>query len=45
MDSCILGHECIDELAAEMGVGERVADITRRSMAGELDFVVCSMAK
>jgi len=39
MDSCILGHECIDELATEMGVGERVADITRRSMAGELDFV------
>jgi len=38
MDSCILGHECIDELAAEMGVGELVKEITRRAMAGELDF-------
>jgi len=38
MDSCILAHECIDELATEMGVSERVSDITRRAMAGEIDF-------
>ncbi len=38
MDSTMIGQECIDELAAEAGVGERVADITARAMNGELDF-------
>eukprot|EP01111_Echinosteliopsis_oligospora_P015393 TRINITY_DN6082_c0_g1_i2.p1 TRINITY_DN6082_c0_g1~~TRINITY_DN6082_c0_g1_i2.p1 ORF type:complete len:251 (-),score=45.01 TRINITY_DN6082_c0_g1_i2:11-763(-) len=38
MDSCILAHECIDELASEMNVCSRVSEITRRAMAGELDF-------
>jgi len=38
MDSCILAHECIDELATEMGVSQRVSEITRRAMAGEIDF-------
>ena len=38
MDSTMIGQECIDELADEAGVGERVADITARAMNGELDF-------
>ena len=38
MDSTIIGQECIDELAALAGVGEKVARITERSMRGELDF-------
>jgi phosphoserine phosphatase len=38
MDSTMIEQECIDELAAEIGVGERVADITARAMNGELDF-------
>ncbi|NVJ94246.1 MAG: phosphoserine phosphatase SerB [Marivivens sp.] len=38
MDSTMIRQECIDELAAEAGVGERVADITKRAMNGELDF-------
>lgn len=38
MDSTMIGQECVDELAAEAGVGERVAGITARAMAGELDF-------
>lgn len=38
MDSTMIGQECIDELAAEAGVGDRVADITARAMNGELDF-------
>ncbi|MEQ3625555.1 MAG: phosphoserine phosphatase SerB [Celeribacter sp.] len=38
MDSTMIGQECIDELAAEAGVGEKVADITARAMNGELDF-------
>jgi phosphoserine phosphatase len=38
MDSTIVTSETLDELAAEAGGGERVAAITARSMAGELDF-------
>ena len=38
MDSTMIGQECIDELAAEAGVGEHVAAITERAMRGELDF-------
>ncbi|MBS1302373.1 phosphoserine phosphatase SerB [Loktanella sp. SALINAS62] len=38
MDSTMIRQECIDELAAEAGVGERVADITARAMNGELNF-------
>ena len=38
MDSTMIRQECIDELADEAGVGERVKDITARAMNGELDF-------
>lgn len=38
MDSTIIQQECIDELAAAIGIGERVAAITERAMNGELDF-------
>lgn len=38
MDSTAITVECVDELAREAGVGERVAEITRRAMAGELVF-------
>ena len=38
MDSTIIEQECIDELADEAGAGERVAEITKRAMNGELDF-------
>ncbi len=38
MDSTIVTGETLDELAAIAGVGERVAAITKRSMAGEIDF-------
>ncbi len=38
MDSTMIGQECVDELAAEAGVGAAVAAITRRAMHGELDF-------
>ena len=39
MDSTVIGQECIDEMAAVVGVGEDVADITARAMNGEIDFV------
>jgi phosphoserine phosphatase len=38
MDSTMIRQECIDELAFEAGVGERVAEITARAMNGEIDF-------
>ncbi|AVO39806.1 phosphoserine phosphatase SerB [Pukyongiella litopenaei] len=38
MDSTMIEQECIDELADEAGVGDRVRDITARAMNGELDF-------
>ena len=38
MDSTMIRQECIDELAAEAGVGAYVAGITARAMNGELDF-------
>ena len=38
MDSTMIEQECIDELAAEAGVGDKVVDITARAMNGELEF-------
>jgi phosphoserine phosphatase len=38
MDSTMIRQECVDELAAAAGIGERVAAITARAMNGELDF-------
>ncbi len=38
MDSTMVDGETLDELAAEAGLGERVAAITARAMNGELDF-------
>lgn len=38
MDSTMINEECIDELAAALGIKEQVAEITDRAMRGELDF-------
>ncbi|PDV90292.1 phosphoserine phosphatase SerB [Rhizobium sp. H4] len=38
MDSTMIGQECIDELAAEVGLKEKVAAITARTMNGEIAF-------
>jgi phosphoserine phosphatase len=38
MDGTIVTSETLDELAAHAGVGARVAEITRRSMNGQIDF-------
>ncbi|WP_146347992.1 phosphoserine phosphatase SerB [Falsiphaeobacter marinintestinus] len=38
MDSTMIQQECIDELADLAGVGDRVKEITARTMNGELDF-------
>ncbi|MGE3306049.1 MAG: phosphoserine phosphatase SerB [Rhizobiaceae bacterium] len=38
MDSTMIDQECIDELADEIGIKDRVAAITARSMNGEIAF-------
>jgi phosphoserine phosphatase len=38
MDSTIVTSETLDELADHAGLKDRIAEITRRSMNGELDF-------
>jgi phosphoserine phosphatase len=38
MDSTMIGQECIDELAAYVGLKEHVAGITERAMRGEVAF-------
>ena len=38
MDSTMIGQECIDELAAEAGLKDKVAGITARAMNGEIAF-------
>ena len=38
MDSTMIGQECIDELAAELGLKEKISAITERAMRGEIAF-------
>jgi phosphoserine phosphatase len=38
MDSTIIQQECIDELAAELGIKPQIAAITERAMRGEIEF-------
>ena len=38
MDSTLIAQECIDELAAALGLGAHVAGITERAMRGEIAF-------
>ena len=38
MDSTLITIECVDEIAAGVGLKEQVAAITEQSMRGELDF-------
>jgi phosphoserine phosphatase len=38
MDSTLIAQECVDELAAYAGAGERVAAMTERAMRGEIAF-------
>jgi phosphoserine phosphatase len=38
MESTMIENEMLDDLAAMAGIGERIADITRRAMNGEIGF-------
>lgn len=45
MDSTMIEQECIDELGEAAGAGEAIRDITRRAMAGQLDFEAALTAR
>lgn len=45
MDSTLIQHEVIDELATALGIGAEVAAITERAMRGEIDFVASFTAR
>ncbi len=45
MDSTMIGQECIDELGALAGAGERIKAITLSAMRGELDFETALKAR
>ena len=38
MDSTMIDQECIDELAAEVGLKDKVSAITAKAMNGEIEF-------
>ncbi|RFD19197.1 phosphoserine phosphatase SerB [Komagataeibacter melaceti] len=38
MDSTIVSCETLDDIATHAGIGEKIAEITRRSMNGEIEF-------
>lgn len=38
MDSTIIEQECIDEIAAELGIKDEISIITNQAMNGDLDF-------
>ncbi len=38
MDSTMIQQECIDELAAELGLKDKISEITERAMRGEVEF-------
>ena len=38
MDSTLIKGESLDEIAAKVGIGKEIANITRQSMRGEVDF-------
>ena len=38
MDSTMIRQECIDELAAELNLKDRISGITERAMRGEIEF-------
>ncbi len=45
MDSTMIGQECIDELAAHVGLKKHVAAITERAMRGEIEFAPALRAR
>jgi phosphoserine phosphatase len=45
MESTIIDNEMLNEMADLIGIGDRVAEVTRRAMNGELDFAASIKAR
>ncbi len=45
LESTIIENEMLDELGSILGIGSRVAEITRRAMNGEIDFAEALAAR
>ena len=45
LESTIIENEMLDELAERLGIRPRVAELTRRAMNGEIDFVTALEAR
>jgi phosphoserine phosphatase len=45
MESTIIHNEMLNEMADLIGIGDRVAEVTRRAMNGELDFAASLRAR
>ncbi len=45
LESTIIENEMLDELAEILGIGPRIAEITRRAMNAEIDFVAALEAR
>ena len=45
LESTIIENEMLDDLAERLGIRPRVAEITRRAMNGEIDFVTALQAR
>jgi phosphoserine phosphatase len=45
LESTIIENEMLDELATILGIGPRVAEITRQAMNGEIDFIAALKAR
>ena len=45
LESTIIENEMLDDLAGVLGIGPRVAEITRRAMNGEIDFTAAIEAR
>jgi len=45
LESTVIENEMLDELALVLGIGPKVAEITRRAMNGEVDFIAALEAR
>jgi phosphoserine phosphatase len=45
LEATVIENEMLDEIAAELGIGPRIGEITRRAMNGEVDFAAALEAR
>jgi len=45
LEATVIENEMLDEIAVELGIGPRIAEITRRAMNGDIDFAAALEAR